>query len=86
MDTLVTVNAEAGADVFPTDRVYGTVDAIRSIMPYADIQPAPIDGAWLPTTSFALNREDIIHIVQDEVKRILLSIPQFSNINVDDFL
>lgn len=76
MDTLLTVNADSVVNVLPTDRVYGTVEAIRAIMPYADIQSAP----------FELNREDIIHIVQDEVKRILLSIPQFSNINVDDFL
>lgn len=86
MDTLVTVNAEAGADVFPANRIYGTAEAISAIMPYADIQTAQIDDGWLPITSFGLNREDIIHIVQDEVKRILLSIPQFSNINVDDFL
>lgn len=76
MDTLLTANADSVVSVLPTDRVYGTVEAIRATMPYADIQ----------STSFALNREDIIHIVQDEVKRILLSIPQFSNINVDDFL
>lgn len=86
MDTLLTSSADHVVNVLPTDRVYGTVEAIRAIMPYADIQPAPIDGGWLPTTSFELNRENIIHIVQDEVKRILLSIPQFSNINVDDFL
>lgn len=76
MDTLLTANADSVVSVLPTDRVYETVEAIRTIMPYADIQ----------STSFELNREDIIHIVQDEVKRILLSIPQFSNINVDDFL
>lgn len=76
MDTLLTANADSVVSVLPTDRVYGTVESIRTIMPYADIQSA----------SFELNREDIIHIVQDEVKRILLSIPQFSNINVDDFL
>ena len=76
MDTLLTVNADSVVNVLPTDRVYGTVEALRAIMPYADIQ----------STSLELNREDIIHIVQDEVKRILLSIPQFSNINVDDFL
>ncbi len=76
MDTLLTANADSVVNVLPTDRVYGTVEALRAIMPYADIQSA----------SFELNREDIIHIVQDEVKRILLSIPQFSNINVDDFL
>lgn len=76
MDTLLTANADSVVNVLPTDRVYGTVEALRAIMPYADIQ----------STSLELNREDIIHIVQDEVKRILLSIPQFSNINVDDFL
>lgn len=76
MDTLLTANADSVVNVLQTDRVYGTVEALRAIMPYADIQSA----------SFELNREDIIHIVQDEVKRILLSIPQFSNINVDDFL
>lgn len=76
MDTLLTANADSVVNVLPTDRVYGTVEALRAIMPYADIQ----------STSFELNRENIIHIVQDEVKRILLSIPQFSNINVDDFL
>lgn len=86
MDTLLTANADSVVNVLPTDRVYGTVEAIRSIMPYAEIQAAQIDDRWLPITSFGLNREDIIHIVQDEVKRILLSIPQFSNINVDDFL
>lgn len=76
MDTLLTANADSVVNVLPTDRVYGTVEALRAIMPYADIRSA----------SFELNRENIIHIVQDEVKRILLSIPQFSNINVDDFL
>lgn len=86
MDTLLTSSADPVVNVLPTDRVYGTVETIRSIMPYADIQTAHIDDGWLPITSFGLNREDIIHIVQDEVKRILLSIPQFSNINVDDFL
>lgn len=86
MDTLVTVNAGSGADVFPTDRIYGTAEAIREIMPYVDIQPAMLYEGHPPTASLGISREDIIHIVQDEVKRILLSIPQFSNINVDDFL
>lgn len=86
MDTLLTSSSDSVVNVFPTDRIYGTVEAISAIMPYAEIRPAPIDDRALTAVSFELSREDIIHIVHDEVKRILLSIPQFSNINVDDFL
>lgn len=83
MDTLLTANADSVVDVLPTDRVYGTVEALRAIMPYANIRSA----------SFELNRENIIHneiysygsgLNREERRKI--KDPKIKNIKLSDFL